>query len=474
MTSPRPARPRVASLLTRTPVDRKTYLAVGLSLMLLKVLAEGALGYAMTGVWPSPWVYFAPVLSLRNSLLGADAPGWQMGLLIAWTLPFAWVGVSYSVRRAQDAGVSPWVGLGFLLPFLNYLFLLVLTLLPTQGKDGAAATAPDLADLEVLEGAKPLTRGGMWAALVGVFAGAALSLVFVGLSATVLGKYGGGVFLGTPFLMGALAGFLYTRDEPRSTARVLGVGVATQLIGALLLLLSAVEGLICLAMALPIACVAGALGALLGAQLTRVGDAAWRRALGVPFLALPLLTVVEPPPETPRVVETRVVVDAPPETVWDLVIAFPEIPADTESTLLFRAGVAMPLRARIDGRGVGAVRHCEFTTGAFVEPVTVWDPPHHLAFDVTAQPEPMAELSPWKHVHAPHLVNNTLRSERGEFRLKALPGGKTELVGRTWYRVNMAPEPYWAAWVDVVVHQVHLRVLRHIGREAAARSAARP
>jgi hypothetical protein len=42
---------------------------------------------------------------------------------------------------------------------------------------------------------------------------------------------------------------------------------------------------------------------------------------------------------------------------------------------LYAAGVAYPLRARIHGEGVGAVRHCEFTTGAFVEPITAWEPP---------------------------------------------------------------------------------------------------
>ena len=50
----------------------------------------------------------------------------------------------------------------------------------------------------------------------------------------------------------------------------------------------------------------------------------------------------------------------------------------------FKTGLAYPLRARLVGAGVGAVRHCEFTTGAFVEPITVWDAPHRLAFDVIA------------------------------------------------------------------------------------------
>src|SRR5688500_19299188 len=58
---------------------------------------------------------------------------------------------------------------------------------------------------------------------------------------------------------------------------------------------------------------------------------------------------------------------SPPEVVWRHVVTFPELPPPTE--LMFRAGVAAPTRARIEGSGVGAVRYCDFTTGSFVEPI---------------------------------------------------------------------------------------------------------
>jgi hypothetical protein len=58
---------------------------------------------------------------------------------------------------------------------------------------------------------------------------------------------------------------------------------------------------------------------------------------------------------------------------------------------IFRLGVAYPLRARISGEGAGAIRRCEFSTGAFVVPITTWSPPNRLAFDVTSQPLSMTE-----------------------------------------------------------------------------------
>jgi hypothetical protein len=73
----------------------------------------------------------------------------------------------------------------------------------------------------------------------------------------------------------------------------------------------------------------------------------------------------------------------------------------------------------------------------------------------------MFELSPYRHVHPPHLDNN-LRSSRGEFRLIELEGGRTRLEGRTWYRCEMYPQWYWTAWSDLLIHKIHERVLEHI------------
>ena len=121
----------------------------------------------------------------------------------------------------------------------------------------------------------------------------------------------------------------------------------------------------------------------------------------------------------------------------------------------------MPVRARIEGTGVGAVRHCEFTTGSFVEPIRIWDAPNRLAFDVTKQPDPLVELTPYRHVHPPHL-QGTFVSVKGEFELLKISGGKTKLIGRTWYKVDMGPRVYWRLWTDWIVHRIHNRVLNHI------------
>jgi hypothetical protein len=160
---------------------------------------------------------------------------------------------------------------------------------------------------------------------------------------------------------------------------------------------------------------------------------------------------------------SAVEINATSATVWTNVVDFREITEQPE--WYFRYGIACPQRARIDGVGVGAIRYCEFTTGTFVEPITVWDAPRRLAFDVTDQPAPMFELSPYRHVHPPHL-HGFLRSNRGEFRLIPLADGRTRLEGRTWYEFAMFPQSYWTLWSDMLIHRIHERVLNHIKRES--------
>jgi hypothetical protein len=158
-----------------------------------------------------------------------------------------------------------------------------------------------------------------------------------------------------------------------------------------------------------------------------------------------------------------VTVAAPPEVVWRHVVSFEPLAEPPQGIL--RLGVAYPLRADITGRGVGAVRRCEFTTGAFVEPITAWDEPRRLAFDVDSAPPALREWSPWPGMNPPHL-DHYLRSRRGEFRLVALPGGRTRLEGTTWYTLDVHPAPYWRLWSDAIIGRIHIRVLRHVQRLA--------
>mgnify|MGYP000722086069 CR=1 FL=1 len=437
----------------RVPVSRRTYIGTGVGLMALKFSVDAIIIKLLAGVWISPAVYLAPLATLRLEVLAAG-PAWLPALLVLGTLPFAWVGGSMSVRRARDAGLHPALGMLFFVPVVQYLAIAALASLPTRPRPTPARLP--------LQGAER----GVAAALVGVAGGASLAIPITAASTLLLGDYGAALFVGGPFMMAAVAGMLFNLRRTQGVLSTAMVGLATQAVAGGLLLLFALEGVICLAMAAPLAAALGIVGALLGRGLAQVEA---RRAVTAPMMVLPVIAVVEPDPG-PAVVhmaQTEIVVEAPPEVIWDVVVAFPEIPKEDVPAWYFQAGVAWPQRARIEGTGVGAIRYCEFSTGPFVEPITVWDPPHHLAFDVTDSPPPMEEMSMWQVVHAPHIFDGTLRSRRGEFRLEPLDDGRrTRLVGRTWYTLDMAPVAYWSTWSTGLIHRIHRRVLQHIGRVA--------
>jgi hypothetical protein len=219
-------------------------------------------------------------------------------------------------------------------------------------------------------------------------------------------------------------------------------------------------------MAAPLAMIVAFAGTFLGYVVQKLHrERACSTLLGL-LLALPFLIGAEEAtrPEPPlQAIRTSVEIDAPPDRVWRHVVSFTEIPPPQE--LIFRTGLSYPLRAEIVGRGAGAVRHCVFTTGPFVEPITTWDEPRHLAFGVTSQPAPMEEWSPWPGVHPPHL-DGCFVSRRGQFLLEPLPGGRTRLEGTTWYTHDLFPTLYWGLWSDAIIHRIHGRVLRHVKRLA--------
>src|SRR5262249_47176085 len=199
-------------------------------------------------------------------------------------------------------------------------------------------------------------------------------------------------------------------------------------LGVVGILAVALEGAICIIMAAPIALVLTFLGAVVGYVIQArpwLSDQAFGVVLALVVL-LPALMAAEsasePEPEL-WAVRTEVIIDATPEQVWPHVIAFTELPEPDD--WFFQTGIAYPQRAEMHGHGVGAVRHCIFSTGAFVEPIEVWEEPTLLRFAVAAQPAPMREWSPYP-IHPAHL-DHYLVSKKGQFLLEALPDGRTRL-----------------------------------------------
>src|SRR6185436_21018031 len=84
----------------------------------------------------TPLDYLSPLLSTRARVLyGHPGVSWW---LILWTLPFTWIGFVMTLRRALDAGMTPWTVLAYFVPGLNYVWMLALCVVPTRRSSALA------------------------------------------------------------------------------------------------------------------------------------------------------------------------------------------------------------------------------------------------------------------------------------------------------------------------------------------------
>jgi hypothetical protein len=377
--------------------------------------------------------------------------------LVAMALPFIWIGTVLTLRRLRDAALPLWLVILFFLPFFNLIFFVILAAVPSSQSVDRAARVPSRIS-------RLIPESGFGSAVFGIVVTTILAVIVAALCASQLGNYGWGLFVGIPFFLGFNSTLIYGFHRPRSLGKCLLVSILSTALVGLALFAFAIEGVICLAMALPLGVVLALFGGLMGFMLQQRPSFSPNtlRVVSVGFFLMPAVILLEYSlDETPPLyaVKTSVVIKANPETVWSHVVSFSQLSPPTE--LMFKTGLAYPIRAEISGEGVGAVRHCVFSTGEFVEPITVWDEPRLLRFDVTAQPRAMEELSLYNDLRPPHL-ENYLISQQGQFELKTLPDGTTLLEGTTWYQNRFWPAPYWHVWSDYIIHRIHERVLLHI------------
>lgn len=298
--------------------------------------------------------------------------------------------------------------------------------------------------------------------LLAIFLTCIFSWFFAYLATNVFRDYATGLFIWLPIVLGASATIIYGYKNEVTKRALRLTAFLTLGIFCVGLLTFAFEGIICIAMAAPIGFFFTWIGYLIGYQIikNKTGSNA-PTAMILLLLSVPTVLGFEYERnlgENIRSVTTSIEINAPIEKVWKNVVQFPQLDEPTE--FIFKIGIAYPINAQIDGYGVGAIRHCNFSTGSFIEPITVWDEPRLLKFDVTEQPDPMKELSPYD-IHPNHLHGYWV-SMKGQFKLMQLSNGHTLLEGTTWYVNKIKPDFYWTIWSDYIVHAIHQRVLRQI------------
>ena len=447
----------------RTPMSGEQYALIGFTAFGLKFYIDH---FFAAWVFHHPW-------SLWDYWRGANA-FYLLSLrgenqmffiaMLAMAIPFICFGVVMTLRRLNTMKLPLWMVAFFFLPYENLLFFALLILVdnikrPAPKPVESSAVQRRASFLALLD-----TSNLLASSFLAVVFTSAVTFILVGFDTMVLRRYGWGLFLFLPFFIGLQSAWLLGFSRRKTFAECqMAAFVACGLV-AVLLLCFAWEGVICILMAAPLWGTIAALGGWVGYLLQ---DARWAKNHSTAVLlclicAMPLLMgaeyAINPAPPL-LCVTSAMIVHASPETVWNHVVSFAELPPPKE--WIFHTGLAYPIRAKVHGKGVGAVRHCEFSTGAFIEPIQVWQKPSLLRFSVTDNPPPMREMSLYSRIDPPHL-HGFLVSRQGQFRLTRLSDGSTRLEGTTWYYHHLWPARYWQLWSDYIIHQIHLRVLRHI------------
>lgn len=466
------------------PVSRSDYAILGWTLAISKYAIELCVVAWVAGQFYTPLEFLNPWLNSKAGFL--DQNSVLAALWFAFTIPFVLVAVSMSIRRAADVGWSPWWGLSILVPLLNYAVMFALSLASSREEKAAEEALiaksqaeslfqppePGETDVQVAVSSHESDNGIQSAFYTALFLGVMLQVVVGMASVWLFNEYGIILFFTTPFFAGAVSGAVFNANIRRRAGLLCLLIVVMNIASYIAMLCFGLDGAICLFMAFPLLGPLSFFGGLAGRAIasTNLRDRPEHPGMIASMILLPLALLLEPFDHHRELhrVDTTVVINAGTTEVWNQVIAFPEI--KEKPAWFFRAGIAAPIRARIEGSGVGACRYCEFTTGPFVEPITAWDEPAsnldsgRLAFDVESQPLPMKEWTPFSGLHPPHLDGGFV-SRRGQFVLTPVDETRTRLTGTTWYDIDVRPRMYWEIWATPTIHAIHERVLGHIQRQ---------
>ncbi|MCW6532499.1 SRPBCC family protein, partial [Sphingomonas sp. MMSM20] len=396
--------------------------ALAASLLLLAQPLSVMLIFHIAG-WPlvsDASFWFLPLrrLALVRTLSAAQAA-------IAFALSLAATGTLavLSFRRARWSRVGYFFAALTIVPGVQIVAVAILALLPRD--EVAPDPEPGFAIAHIIQG---------------LIAGGAIIVLAVLVSALSFGAYGWSLFVMTPLLVGVTTGYLANRRHLLGAGRTAMIVLAAAALGTVSLILFALEGLVCILLASPLGALAALLGGAIGRAAAKAGHSGNRPLLGLALL--PGLFALEGamPPSVPIETHAAIDIDAPPSAVWAALID--AAPVTGSPGLVGVTGLAYPVRGRLLGAGVGAIRLGDFSTGTAREQVVEWRPDHRLAFRVLHQPPAMEEMSPYRHVHAPH-VNGYFTTGETRFSLIALAGQRTRLVVDAAHRLRIDPALYW-------------------------------
>jgi len=227
--------------------------------------------------------------------------------------------------------------------------------------------------------------------VLGVVAGVGTAIAF-GLGGFMLvndntGSMGAVLFLMLPFVTGFATALVARGPNVLRASLLIGVSVCSAI-----LLISKMEGWVCVLMSAPLLAFGLTVGALIGVLVRRhvIDKSSRPKVLNLlVLLILPVFLMGANRLEEPSRRTTRaetftsvLIVDASPEEVWKQIKTMDRVNA--HKGFLMRIGLPVPVSCKVDKEAVGGKRTCYFESGFIEERITEWNPPHSMKLDITA------------------------------------------------------------------------------------------
>ena len=232
------------------------------------------------------------------------------------------------------------------------------------------------------------------------------------------------------------------------------------------------EGVICLVMLSPVWLVSGWLGAFaMRSQRNRAGRSVQSSFLIIPLVA-GLVEAQTPIPHETVTLSRSILVQAAPEEIWPYAVSSRGIGASegrwTITHNLF--GVPRPRETVIDRPGVGGVRTAYWGRHInFQERIVEWAPGRKLGWRFNFTNSSVQDYTD-KHISPD---GEFLKVDSGDYSLRRISAGTTELTLTTRYIAKTHVNPYAKLWGELMMGDVEENVLTIIKNRAERASASR-
>lgn len=272
-----------------------------------------------------------------------------------------------------------------------------------------------------------------------------------------------------PFACGALTvaiGRWYGSDNWIIHAIVLPIFALS--VGLFISVLTQLEAMICVVMAMPILFFASILGGLITHALLPRNHTQQRlyvtMAVFLPFIASYCEARLSAISEI-RAISNSITINAPAEKIWPLIASVDAIDADSiPNKWIYRIGFPKPIAATLDHEGVGGIRIATFERGvSFFEQVTEWNEPEKLSFSIHADPDFIPKTAFDQHIIVGGRFYDVLD---GTYQIEPTSASSCRLHLTSNHRLSTRFNAYAGWWSVKIMDQIQGSILEVIRERA--------